>query len=142
MLFTALAFQEHIIEILLIIILKFNVAAFLLLWRRTGQLEDDMNRVEEDFTKLKNRQGHLERSVFGHEYDDTEHGHIVESEQRFNSIEDTLNDMCKKMDQMRESQNLEHRFVKTQLQEIITALSQEQKLDMSEDDLVIDDFLD
>lgn len=119
---TANIFLDNLVEILLGIILTFNIGAYKLAW---DKIQDNINEIEknsESVNMILNR-------IFGIEQDPTDKGHLVETEKRFGNIDGKLDEIVEGQKQMKKERKKEHEKVTSSINCIIDQLSEEEKLD-------------
>jgi len=101
-------FADNLIEVLLSVILMFNVGAYSMLWKRTQEnrdrsntneklvrqekanLESELNRIRSDITSIEQKQKGMSETIYGSQKDKTDDGHIFETEEKIDSICDTI----------------------------------------------------
>jgi len=96
MMSAGVAFDENLLELLLGLILTFNVAAYSFLWRKMRDIDEETDKNSETLDMILHR-------VFGIEADPTDKGYIMETENRFNNILDELEDIGEKQEEACES---------------------------------------
>lgn len=120
-------FHEYLLELLLTIILTFNVGAYKLLLDKSRELEDEVEKNSESVDVILNR-------IFGIEQDPTDEGHIMETEQRFEELGETLEKISKKQDQNMRERKEEHKRVDRKISSIIQVLAEEERVDIERED--------
>lgn len=120
-------FLNNLLELLLGIILSFNVAAYKLLWNRITDLEAKAEKNAESVDVILKR-------IFGFEQDPTDEGYIMETEKRFDEIGDKLQEICDKQDEMMERNKREHDRVDSKISSIIRVIAEEERIDVERDD--------
>lgn len=121
-------FTDNLIEILLSIILLFNVGAYSTLWDRMediksrtddneklvrqekANIETELGRIRKDVDELDERQKVFSKSIYGSRQDKTDDGHILETEEKIDSICETIheNEEQRKKDYKRLMKSLTH----------------------------------
>lgn len=120
-------FTEYLLELLLSLVLTFNVAAYKLLWNKVREIETESEKNAESLDIILKR-------IFGIEKDPTDEGHIMETEKRFEEIGEKLEEISRKQDKQIRERKEEHRHVDAKVSSIIQFLAQEEKIDVEEDD--------
>lgn len=116
------AFQHNLIEILLGVILTFNIGAYKLAW---DKIQDNTNQIEKNTESLNM----ILNRIFGIEQDPTDEGHLVETEKKFGNIDDKLDEIVEGQKKMEKQRKKEHEKVTSSINSIIDQLSDEEKLD-------------
>lgn len=101
-------FADNLIEVLLSVILMFNVGAYSMLWKRTQEnrnrantneklvrqektnLESELGRIRDDITSIEQKQKSISDTIYGSRKDKTDEGHIFETEEKIDSICETI----------------------------------------------------
>ena len=130
-------FEEHLIEALILLVLSFNIGAYKILWDRTESNEDsideakkelskDIEEVEEEVEDVKKNQQGMMRTMYGSETDETDDGHIVDTQKEFEKVHERIDrtDKCRKR---------EHEEVKGILLRLIDELDKEEEIDLDID---------
>jgi len=128
------AFQKHLLEILMGIILMFNVGAYSLLQRQLNHLEQDIEENDTRINKLKKTINTVWNRIFGIDADDTAPGYLMETDERFDQIDEKLEEICQKMDVESDTRQRQFQMIEGQLDEVITRLSDEEDIDLTKDD--------
>lgn len=115
-------FQDNLIELLLTVILSFNVGAYKLAWDKIQDNSNEIEKNSESVNMILNR-------IFGIEQDPTDEGHLVETEKRFGNIDDKLDEIVEGQKKMEKQRKKEHEKVTDSINSIIDQLSEEEKLD-------------
>jgi len=87
---------ENLIEILLGLVVTFNVAAYSYLWREIKNTEEKTDKNSESLNMILQR-------IFGIEKDPTDEGYIVETEMKFDEFGEKLEEIVEKQDEACES---------------------------------------
>lgn len=119
--------EKYLLELLLSLVLTFNVAAYKLLWNKISEIEDDAERNAESVDVILNR-------IFGIDEDPTDEGYIMESEKRFDTIAEKLEEISEKQDKHRDELKEEHEHVDAKVSSIIQVLAKDEKIDVEEGD--------
>lgn len=101
-------FEGYLIEILLSIILMFNVGAYSFLWRKirdteasvdenntlirqeSRELEGELDELRGEFFHMKTRQQSFEKTIYGSDKDSTDDGFITDTESKIDCILETV----------------------------------------------------
>ena len=119
-------FEEFLLEIMLAIILSFNVGAYVLLWDMYRGTVEEIEALEKDVGEITEKQTEIKNSIYGSSMDDTNRGHIVETEDQMEEFKKQLN----KSDIERKR---EHKEVKVLLLRLIDRLQDEKDIDLDID---------
>jgi len=119
---------NNLVEVLLSIVLMFNVGAYSFLWYKIRRVEEDVQQHESMLMKLYKR-------IFGIDEDDTDKGHLVETQREFSHIEGRLDDIEDKIDIMQTKNNEAHSEVRDMILDMTDLLAREENLDMDREDL-------
>jgi len=87
---------ENLIEILLGLVVTFNVAAYSYLWREIKNIEEETDKNSESLNMILHR-------IFGIEKDPTDGGYIMETENKFDEFGEKLEEIAEKQDEACES---------------------------------------
>lgn len=120
-------FTRHLVELLLGIILTFNVGAYTVLWEKHKEIEDEVDNHENMINIIK-------RSIFGVDEDPTDKGHLVETETRFDDIDKKLEEICQKISKESDLRKKEFQMLEGQLDTLIERLSEEEGLDFEKNE--------
>ena len=120
-------FIENLVEILLGLVVTFNLAAFSVLWSKMQNIGDKADKNTETMNMLLNR-------IFGIEQDPTDKGHIMETEKRFDGIAEQLEKIAKKQDEERDERRKEHEKVDKKVSSIINVLKDEENIEVDNSD--------
>jgi len=120
-------FIENLVEILLGLVVTFNLAAFSVLWSKIQDIEDKADKNTETMNMLLNR-------IFGIDQDPTDKGHIMETEKRFDGIANQLEEIAEKQDEEREERRKEHEKVDKKVSSIINVLKDEDNIEVDNSD--------
>lgn len=121
-------FADNLIEVLLSVILMFNVGAYSMLWKRTQEnrdrantneklvrqektnLESELGRIRDDITSIEQKQKSVSDTIYGSRKDKTDEGHIFETEEKIDSICETIeeNEERRRSDHERLMESLTH----------------------------------
>ena len=86
-------FQEGLLEILMGLVLSFNIAVYKFLWDKTKGNEDEINKINESLSMMLNR-------MFGIDQDITDKGHVYETEKRIDEINDKLDKISERQEHL------------------------------------------
>ena len=120
--------EEYLLEVLVLIIgivLTGNVGLLKFIYDRTRQNEDDINKLRKDVMTLY-------RTIFGHEDDKTNDGHLVHTE---NQLED-LHDRLEEISDVRKE---EYKELRSMLCDITEVLAEEESVDIKREDFGFSD---
>lgn len=120
-------FQEYLLELLLSLILSFNIGAYKLLWDKYKGLDDKVEQNSESIDVILKR-------IFGIEKDPTDEGYIMETENRFEEIGEKLDKISKNQDKHMKERKEEHERVNNKISSIIQVLAEEERVDIEEED--------
>lgn len=112
------AFEAGLLELLLGLILTFNIGAYSFLWYKIRRVEEDVDGQNELVMKLYKR-------IFGIEEDETYEGHLVETQEQFNRVQDRFDKIEDKIDLMEKQNREDHSQVSAMLQQLISTLDDE-----------------
>lgn len=118
---------NNLVEVLLSIVLMFNVGAYSFLWYKIRRVEDDVEQHDNMLIKIYKR-------IFGMEEDETDKGHLVETQREFSHIEGRLDDIEDKIDIMQSKNNEAHSEVRGMIIDMMDLLAREENIDMDRDD--------
>jgi vacuolar-type H+-ATPase subunit I/STV1 len=121
-------FINNLVEILLTVILTVNVGAWKFLFDRTKTIEQETEKNSESITMLLNR-------IFGVDEDSTDIGHLAETEQRFDNINEKLDTISSEIEKNEKERKKEHQKVYTMMVNMVETLSDEEELEFSKSDL-------
>ena len=128
--------QKNLIEILLSVILMFNVGAYSLLQREINTLENEqIPEIETNINENLKTISRLMVRIFGFDEDDTAEGHLKETEKRFNEVDKKLEKILQEIEQNAEKREEQYSFLEKKLIEIVKLLSEEEELEFTEDDI-------
>jgi chromosome segregation ATPase len=119
---------DSLIEVLLSVVLMFNVGAYSFLWYKIRNVEDDVEQNQEQTMKLFKR-------IFGIEEDSTDPGHLVETEKRFHNLNERLDSIEDKIDNIQTETKESHRETRSLLENIVSILVEEDNIDADESDI-------
>lgn len=123
-------FDGKFLEFLLSVILMFNVGAYSFLWYKIRRLEQDkVSDLEERLSEKEEVLNNIWNRIFGYGDDPTMEGHLVETEDRFDSIDEKLQEIANTMQEMSKGRKREHREVRKNFSELIRVLSEEENLE-------------
>jgi uncharacterized protein HemX len=121
-------FASNLIEILLAVVLTLNLGAWRFLYNKVQDVEDETQKNSESITMLLDR-------IFGVDEDSTDSGHLVETEERFDDINEKLDNISDEMQKNEKERKKEHQEVYTMMVNMIEQLSDEDELEFSKSDL-------
>jgi len=119
---------DSLIEVLLSVVLMFNVGAYSFLWYKIRNVEDDVEQNQEQTMKLFKR-------IFGIQEDSTDQGHLVETEERFHNLNDRLDCIENKIDNIQSETEESHKETRSLLENIVSILVEEDNIDADESDI-------
>lgn len=122
--------EVGLIEVLLSVILMFNVGAYSFLWTEHRRLR---GKVTSNRGKIKK----LIRRIFGMEEDDTDEGYLVEAEEEFDNINQRLESIEDKIDTVQNNNEKAHSDVMEILEEMADIIIEEENIDAGPDDIPI-----
>jgi septal ring factor EnvC (AmiA/AmiB activator) len=112
------AFEAGLLELLLGLILTFNIGAYSFLWYKIRRVEEDVDAQNELVMKLYKR-------IFGIEEDETYEGHLVETQEQFDRMQDRFDKIEDKIDLMEKQNREDHSQVSAMLQQLVATLDDE-----------------
>lgn len=112
------AFEAGLLELLLGLILTFNIGAYSFLWYKIRRVEEDVDGQNELVMKLYKR-------IFGIEEDETYEGHLVETQEQFDRMQDRFDKIEDKIDLMEKQNREDHSQVSAMLQQLVATLDDE-----------------
>lgn len=122
------AIKAKFLEVLLTIILSFNVGAYSFLWYKIRRVEEDVGENESRIFKVYKR-------IFGISEDETDEGHLVETQHEFNEVYNRLDSIEDKIDIIENNNRQSHREVRAMIQQMFSMLSDEEKINIDEEDM-------
>lgn len=120
-------FLDHLVEILLSLILMFNMGAYKQLYSKYDDLDERTGRLEKFTNKLKYR-------FFGFEEDNGE-GQIDEIENQFSDIEGKLDNISSLMEDESEERKQDFRWLNQKLDNLVYQLVSREDLDIDRESL-------
>ena len=116
-------FLENLIEILLGLVVTFNIAAYSYLWREIKNIEEETDKNSESLNMILHR-------IFGIEEDPTDKGHIMETQDRFDKLGEKLEEIAEKQEEACESRARMER----DMHSIMEVLEREEQIDIQPSD--------
>jgi len=116
-------FLENLVEILLGLVVTFNIAAYSYLWRKIKNTEEETDKNSESLNMILHR-------IFGIEEDPTDKGHILETKNRFDEFSEKLEQIADKQNEACESRAR----VERDIQSIMEVLEREEQIDIQPSD--------
>ena len=116
-------FLENLIEILLGLVVTFNIAAYSYLWSEIKNIEEETDKNSESLNMILHR-------IFGIEEDPTHKGHIMETENKLDKFGEQLEEIVEKQNEACESRAR----VERDIQSIMEVLEREEKIDIQPSD--------
>ncbi len=89
-------FVENLVELLLGLIVTFNVAAYSYLWKKIHDVDNETDKNSESLNMILHR-------IFGIEKDPTDEGYIMETEIKFDEFAKKLEEIAEKQEEACES---------------------------------------
>lgn len=132
-------YEKYLIEILLSVILMFNVGAYSFLWYKIRRVEEEQSILRESVGELKRIINDVWNSMYGKEQDQTDEGLLVETEERFDDIDRKLEEICEKIDSIDRERKQEHMETKEDIESLITALDKEDDIPIEVSDILSDE---
>ena len=133
-----MVFAGELIEVLLSVVLMLNVGAYSLLWRKIRQEEEDKEEIKKEVTDIRQSLNDLWQRIYGNDEDQTMEGHLVETEDRFDSIDEQLESLAKRLEESIEDRKQEHQEVQEQMEKIADVLEREEKISAEKSDIFSD----
>lgn len=131
-------FEEHLVEILLTVVLMFNVGAYSFLWYKIRRVEDEVDDLDETFREMAESVTRIWKRIFGDEHDNTMEGHLVETNDRFDSIDNKLVEICEKIDHINDKWTEEHEYVQTRIDVLVDEIANSDEIDVNRSDLKVE----
>lgn len=119
---------DNLLEILLGIVFTTQLGAIKFLWENVKENRKTSSKNSESIDMILTR-------IFGLEKDPTDKGHIVETEKRFDGINDKLDEISERQKQMERERKQEHEKVTTALNSVIGKLSEDESIDFEREKL-------
>lgn len=120
--------ETQLVEVLLSVILMFNVGAYSFLWYKIRRLEED---VEENSNMLMK----LFKRIFGIREDKTDRGHLVETNREFERMEERLDEIEDKIDIVGNSTEEAHAELQEMFFDLSAILVDEENVDVDYEDI-------
>lgn len=117
-----------LVELLLTVVLTFNIGAYSFLWYKIRRVEEQVDENREQAMTLFKR-------IFGIEEDETNPGHLVETEQRFDAFDDRFDHIEDKIDTVQKENRKSHEETRDLLENITQILIDEESIDADESDI-------
>ena len=114
---------ENLIEILLGLVVTFNVAAYSYLWKKVNDIDNETDKNSESLNMILHR-------IFGIEEDPTDEGYIMETEMKFDEFGEKLEEIAEKQDEACESRAR----MEKDIQSIMEVLEREEKVTVKPSD--------
>lgn len=112
-------FIDNLIELLLGLIVTFNIAAYTLVWRKIKDIGKETQKNSETLNTVLHR-------IFGIEQDPTDDGHIMETEKKIDDIKNKLDEISEKQDNERKERIKEHKKVDEKISSIVSILKEKE----------------
>ena len=116
-------FLENLVELLLGLIVTFNVAAYSFLWKKINDVDNETDKNSETLNVILHR-------IFGIEEDPTDQGYIMETENKLDKITDNLERIADKQNEACESRER----MEKDIQSIMEVLEREEKVTVKPSD--------
>jgi predicted nucleic acid-binding Zn-ribbon protein len=127
-------FFGRLVEALSSVILIFSVGAYSFLWYKIRRVEEDVEESRKTLTDMQQTLASVWNRIFGRDEDETMKGHLVETEQRFDDIDNKLEEISQKIDGVESRRQVEHGEVVKRVSRIASALDEEKEIDFSKED--------
>jgi hypothetical protein len=120
--------EGYLIEAVLTLLVMFNVAVVSFFWYKYRELESKFDNYKKQTDQIMYR-------FFGMNEDETNEGFLMESEGRFDRIDNKLEEICQKID--RESIKREEQYsdLETRLEVITHLLTEEEAIEFEKEDI-------
>lgn len=118
---------SNLLEILLSIILLFNMAIYRVMWNKINNNESELNKINESLNMILQR-------IFGVDKDSTDGGHIEETDQRFIDLSDQLESIAETQEEIQKQNKKDHKKVEGKINSIILTISEEEDIDLDRSD--------
>lgn len=119
--------EKHLIEALLTLVIMFNAGVVSFFLYKIRNMDGQISTNSRTLDRLVNR-------LFGYSEDPTAEGHLVETEERFNDIDEKLDEICQLINRMDENRREEHEEVRENLNRLVQELSEEEEIDIDADE--------
>jgi len=133
-----MVFAGELVEVLLSVVLMLNVGAYSLLWRKIRQEKEDKEEIKQEVSDIRQSLNDLWQRIYGSDEDKTMEGHLVETEDRFDSIDKQLESLAKRLEESIEDRKQEHQEVQEQMEKIADVLEREEKISAEKSDIFSD----
>jgi CII-binding regulator of phage lambda lysogenization HflD len=120
--------EADLIEVLLGIILTFNVGAYSFLWYKIRRVEEKVDSNDNMLMKLFKR-------IFGIEEDQTDMGHLVETNRQFERMENRFDSLEDKIDIVANENEHAHNELQAMFQDLAAILVDEENVDVDYEDI-------
>ena len=116
-------FIENLVELLLGLIVTFNVAAYSFLWKKINDIDNESDKNSETVNMILHR-------IFGIEQDPTHEGYIMETENELDKFGDKLEEIANKQNEACESRAR----MEEDIQSIMEVLEREEEVTVKPSD--------
>lgn len=120
--------QDRLLEIMLLIILMFNAGAYIRIEKKAKDMKNRIERNSDTIDRLAIR-------IFGVEEDPTSEGHLMETQERFEKLNESIERVCRKIDKIDERRREEYTEVRGQIHALIEEVSKEEGIDIEKEDI-------
>ena len=125
---------DNLISALLSLIVAIQISAFSLTWRKIRKTEerltDEVDSAEEEASKNSETLSMLLNRIFGLDKDPTDKGHIMETEDRFQSLENKLEEIAERQREACVERKREHEMVDEKISTIVRVLQEKENIDI------------
>ena len=114
-------------KVLVALLVTVATGTFGYLLKKIKEVENEVEKQSETNNMLLNR-------IFGVDKDPTDEGHIMETEKRFDTIEETLQQIQETQEQSMQERKEEHRKVDSKISSIISVMEHNEEIDIESED--------
>lgn len=125
----AFSLTDKVFEILLGVIASINIGAYAFLWKKMEENAEEMQKNSETLNMVLQR-------IFGvdDDIDPTDEGYIMETEEKFEGIENQLEKIADKQEEIRKEQKEDYRRVHEKISSVMRVLAEEERVDIDRSD--------
>jgi len=126
--------EEYLVELLLSVVLMFNIGAYSFLWYKIRRIEEKMDSLRNEKERINKSLAELWNRIFGHSDDNTNGGHLAETKNQFKEFEESIADISVQIENISTRREEEHQLVRNQLERLIWMLSSDEDVDIDGDE--------
>ena len=120
--------EGYLIEAVLTLLVMFNVAVVSFFWYKYRELESKFDNYKKQTDQIMYR-------FFGMNEDETNEGFLMESEGRFDRIDNKLEEICQKIDRESIKREEQYNDLETRLEVITHLLTEEEAIEFEKEDI-------